>query len=566
MRDDKDQVPMMLQFLFGEAAPLAQQTGSERLMRWAEAFDRWMGKQRRNAHASTYRGSMNAWKRLLGQTGKPPWEISQGDMKDYVEWMEEEGLAPATINYQLSKISSFYRWCSQEQIDAESGAGFNPTEGVARPKVRHYANAKVLSQEEVRAFLAVLKLDEAVLSKRDYAFFLARLRLGVALKALQQLQWRQIETDEQGAWVKWSADKERTRLLEDVHQAIVDYLVASGRLEGIRGEAYIFAPQVDPLNREATGTREDWDEGRFLGSEQIKVILKRYGQLVGIPEEKLTLPALRHTAAMLRLEAGDSMADMQIFLDGPSLEVTKNYLRSLPSPATEEGLVDVEKEPPELPERKSHRWKSWERMTHGMRVIRQPPEEVAAVLAENIRGIGDEIEGLRVLGRELLEMQERASDPSEVALLAEAYTLAATRLGEMIKAQERLENKSEGGGQNEGILEWYVRMQRSHGREIDMETAKSEVLANLGELESEVRRATEEVAGVRLMLRRLFCLAMETEDVRERVKLAGIYGNGCNRLVRLLKGEGSDQDAVKAAFRGTFDRALLETQKELNLK
>jgi integrase len=564
--NDNDQVPMMLQFLFGEAAPLAQQAGSERLSRWARAFDEWMEERRLNAHASTYRGSMTAWKRLLERIEKPPWKITQSDMKGYVEGLQEGGLAPATIKYELSMISSFYRWCSQEEIDAECGEGFNPTEGVPRPKVRHYANAKVLSREEVRALLAVLKLDEAILSKRDYALFLARLRLGVALKALQQVQWGQIEKDEQGTWVKWTADKERTRLPEDVHQAILDYLVASGRLEGMREEAYIFAPQVDPLKREVSGKKEDWEEGRFLGSGQISAILKKYGKLVGIPEEKLTLPALRHTAAMLRLEAGDSMEEMQAFLGTPLLKTTQSYLRALPPPQAAEGLIDVEKEPPDLPERKPHKWKPWERMTHGMRVIRQPPEEVAAVLAENIRGLGDEIEGLRVLGRELLDMQERTAGSLEVALLSEAYTQVAARLGEMIQAEGHLEKRTEGDRWNEDFLDLLVRLYKYHGIETDKETVRESVLARCSKTGSGARRVTEEVAGVRLMLRRVFCLAMETEDVRERVKLAGIYGSGCHRLVRLLKGRGNDQEVLYAYLNQLLDDAIGELTIELELE
>jgi hypothetical protein len=40
--------------------------------------------------------------------------------------------------------------------------------------------------------------DNSALSRRDYAFFLARLCLGAPLRNLQQLHWAQIKQDEGG--------------------------------------------------------------------------------------------------------------------------------------------------------------------------------------------------------------------------------------------------------------------------------------------------------------------------------------------------------------------------------
>ena len=37
------EIPMMMQFLFGEAAEAAQRGASRRLKRWEAAFDGWLG-------------------------------------------------------------------------------------------------------------------------------------------------------------------------------------------------------------------------------------------------------------------------------------------------------------------------------------------------------------------------------------------------------------------------------------------------------------------------------------------------------------------------------------------
>ncbi len=85
-------------------------------------------------------------------------------------------------------ISNLYRWCSQRKIDPENWQGVNPTKGFVRSPTRPYVNAKILNLEEAQALLAILKFDDAILTRRDYAFLPARLRLGVPLKKLQALQ------------------------------------------------------------------------------------------------------------------------------------------------------------------------------------------------------------------------------------------------------------------------------------------------------------------------------------------------------------------------------------------
>ncbi|HEX6303806.1 MAG TPA: phage integrase N-terminal SAM-like domain-containing protein, partial [Anaerolineales bacterium] len=186
-------IPFLLSFLYGEKVSMGRDEVSERLLRWCQAFDDWLAARKRDCHPLTFKNSRFAWKQLLSQVGKPPWKISPADMCSYVEWLQDKGRAPGTIRQHLGAISTFYTWCSERGVDPQCEPGFDPVKGVKRPKVRRYANAQVLNREEACALLAVLKLDDYILTKRDYAFFLARLRMGVAVKELLALQWRDIE-------------------------------------------------------------------------------------------------------------------------------------------------------------------------------------------------------------------------------------------------------------------------------------------------------------------------------------------------------------------------------------
>jgi site-specific recombinase XerD len=193
--EEINKAPMLLEFLFGEAAETAQRGASPRLMRWGEAFDEWMAEQGRRCKPSTSKQAKITWRRLLGESGVMPWELGQKDIEQHAAWMAAENYAATTISSALGIIASFYRWCDERQIDPECEAGFNPAAGVKRPKIQHYARPKLLSKGEVGALLGILEQDDSALGKRDYAFILARLRMGVALKTLQQLQWGQIERD-----------------------------------------------------------------------------------------------------------------------------------------------------------------------------------------------------------------------------------------------------------------------------------------------------------------------------------------------------------------------------------
>jgi hypothetical protein len=75
--------------------------------------------------------------------------------------------------------------------------------------------------------------------------------------------------------------------------------------------------------------------------------------------------------------------------------------------------------------------------THGFHLKQQPPEEVAAMLAEQEKGLGEEIEGLRQLGPLLLEWQAQPVSGRELEGLMGAYTQAA-RNGELLTCEQEL--------------------------------------------------------------------------------------------------------------------------------
>jgi integrase len=561
---DQDAIPTLLAFLFGEHAALARQGASARLLLWCTAFDDWLAERRRKYCRNACTSAANAWRQLLGRLRKAPWEITPADLKDHVCWLEGLGRAPDTIRGVLAGLSGFYAWCDSQRVDPLCAPGFNPAAAVPRPKAENYAKARALTPQEARRFLSLLQQDPYSLSRRDYAFFLARLHLGVPLHELMHLKWGQIRSDSAGAWVDWDSPRPAQLLPPAVWQAILDYLEASGRLLGISPTAFIFAPLVYGLVEGATGQAADWNEARCISNTQIERILKIYGRLAGIPEKKLTLVALRHTAALLRLEAGDSAEQIQAFLGRSTVQDTRKYLRRLPplTPPSAAAQTAAEPspsaapqpavEPPPAPVSIRPRQSRWASMTHGCLSKSQPPDELAAMLADQKTGLGEEIAGLRLVARRLRAMQAETASQRELEDLLGAYGRAASQIGTLVRHEKQLARRAKNPGWAQELLA-LVGQDAGQGR-------------SNPEMQLDSQRLLEEIASLRLVLRRLFAMAQDnSQTVAGVLRLADLCGNACIRLARLLLLEGGQPGELEQELQQGISQALKEVAKELKL-
>lgn len=624
--EEEEKIPRLLEFLFGEGAERAQRGASRRLMGWSEAFEGWLGERK----ASARKQAVLTWRRLLQERGKMPWEMGQEDIEAHLAWMEAQGLAATTRANAVGIVGSFYRWCEGRGVDPECPKGFNPAAGAQRPRIERYAGARVLSRGEVEALLGILRRDATPLGKRDHAFFLMRLRMGAPLKSLLGLRWGQIEVEEregyhrehrvhgeeggrneeggekesnhrehrvhreegekkggeeEKVWVRWREGGERVEMPGEVWEAIKEWLRASGRLEKAdpafssataersactvhsvqREERFVFAPVVNLMREGDTGQAGAWAEGRAVSNDAILGSLKVYGRRAGIEEEKLTLLALRRTATRMRLEEGESVEGMQRFLDSrEEAKFTKSRLGRLARlPAEERAGVEKEAAPPE---RKPRPFQAGEGMTHGLYAHSQPAEEVLAMLKEDVQGIEDELAGLRMLERGLMEMQGRARSSKEAVRLMEAYTLTAKRLGDMIEAEKQWgRSHSEEDDFVERGLAALDRIGEATGMEGMREWAIKEALSSEDELTIGTRRVAEEIAGTRVVLRRTLKRAREAEEMGktdEYLHLTEIYSSGCNRLMRLLRTGKAERGKIAAYIRKVFDEILRGLQEE----
>lgn len=93
----------------------------------------------------------------------------------------------------------------------------------------------------------------------------------------------------------------------------------------------------------------------------------------------------------------------------------------------------------------------------------------------------------------------------------------------------------------------------------------AEALGGEPELTIFSRCLAEEIATVRYMLRNVLELARETQELPETIRLVEIYGNGCVRLVRMLKKEGSDHGRLERYLWKGIDEAIRVVNQEWEL-
>jgi hypothetical protein len=196
----------------------------------------------------------------------------------------------------------------------------------------------------------------------------------------------------------------------------------------------------------------------------------------------------------------------------------------------------------------------------------QPPEEVRAMMAEGKRGLGEEIEGLRWLERRLLRMQAECSDGRELEELMGAYGRAAARTGELVRYEKELAKRSK----TDGWVEEFEAMVKRVAEETEDEGGKTEDRGRRTEEEEEERgaagRLAEEIAALRVVLRRSFGMAMASEETKAMLRLVELYGRGCMRLARLLKLEGGAASEKEEELKRDIEEALKEAAKEMGVE
>jgi len=305
----------------------------DRRQLWSQAFNLWINSRRA---INTRRSYRKAWDLLLSFTAKLPWEIGRSDVVLWIDDLVAQGLTPETIGQRLAAISSFYTYACRTFIIVDSTGQehplhhFNPAAGVPRPRVDAYGKSTYLTVDQTRAFLRSINRS-TVQGLRDYALFLAYLATGRRNTEVRTLTYASFEKDSGRIWYRWYGKGRRRRdeCPDPVWQSIQAYLKASGRLESIQPDDYIFTAHSDHGSH-LPNVSSPADPGEQpLSMVMVGKLTKKYARRAGLDPSHITVHTLRHTAAMLRKEAGESVEAISAFLGHSNLAITQVYLHKV---------------------------------------------------------------------------------------------------------------------------------------------------------------------------------------------------------------------------------------------
>jgi integrase len=191
----------------------------------------------------------------------------------------------------------------------------NPCDKLERPRTST-PPARGLSAEEVRRLLAVV--PDTPQGLRDRAVILTLLLTGRRRAEVFRMTAGDLSFDDDVCFYSYRGKGGKTgrrELPRPALDALRAALAAFGRELGNMSPHESLWPSPAAANGE--GLRSGTFYGRF----------RCYLEKAGLPPAGLHI--LRHTAAKLRRDAGESVEDVSRFLDHSSLAVTTTYLRRL---------------------------------------------------------------------------------------------------------------------------------------------------------------------------------------------------------------------------------------------
>jgi site-specific recombinase XerD len=267
-------------------------------------------KERRSGSLRTVQSYSRMLNDFFGRVSKTPDEVISQDVFSWAYGTGLSGKTPGsiTIGARLACLSSFYRFLIRMKIVAA-----NPCDAIERPRVT-VGVPKGLSADGVQRLLAVI--PNTPVGLRDRAIILTLVFTGRRRAEVFGLKAGDLTTENGRTYYSYrgkGGKAGRRELPGPAVEAIRIWLDAAGRnLETMKADNSLWP------NRST---------GKAITSGVFYTNLRRYLSKSG--QKLVGVHALRHSAAKLRRDAGETVEQVSNFLDHSSLAVTTVYLRRL---------------------------------------------------------------------------------------------------------------------------------------------------------------------------------------------------------------------------------------------
>jgi len=286
----------------------------ESLSDWERALYAFLAeKERRSGSRRTVEGYSRMLQHFFGAVGKPPERVTSPEVFAFAHGVGLSGRQPSavTIGARMACVSSFYRFLIRMGLVAS-----NPCDQLERPRVSP-SPPRGLTAEDIRRLLAAI--PNTPVGLRDRAIILTLTLTGRRRSEVLGLKRGDISCENGTAYYTYrgkGGKRAKRELPRPAYEAIERALEAWGRsLAGMDPAESLWPSGSHAANGHGLTS------GTFYGN------LRRYLRNAGLPPAGVHI--LRHSAAKLRRDAGESVEEVSQFLDHSSLAVTTVYLRRL---------------------------------------------------------------------------------------------------------------------------------------------------------------------------------------------------------------------------------------------
>ena len=260
------------------------------------------------------RRTVESYSRMLwpffAERSLTPDRVKPADVLAWVHGIGRSGRTPSstTVGARIACLSSFYRFLIRMGL-----AVSNPCDAVERPRSVQSV-ARGYCADEVRRLLAVV--PDTVAGRRDRAILLILVLTGRRRAEVIGLRAGDLSLEGETCFYAYrgkGGKRGRRELPHPAYEAIRSTLTDAGK------ELVAMAPEESLW--QAAARPEGVTSGTFYAC------FRRYLRAAGLAPTGVHV--LRHTAAKLRRDAGETIEQVSNFLDHSSLQVTSVYLRRL---------------------------------------------------------------------------------------------------------------------------------------------------------------------------------------------------------------------------------------------
>lgn len=241
---------------------------------------------------------------ITNKEEKKPNEIELADLGNFLKWINELGMTPASQARIISGLRSFYKFCRQEQISQT-----DPTALLEAPRLpKHLPDT--LSYAEIEKIISIIDLSTPE-GMRNRAIIETLYSCGLRVSELVNLKLSCLYFDAGYVRITGKGDKER---LVPVGNSAMKYIKIY--LENIRVHI-----SVKPGNEDIVFLNR---RGRKLSRVMIFMIIKEAAKKAGITKN-ISPHTFRHSFATHLVEGGADLRAVQEMLGHESIITTEIY-------------------------------------------------------------------------------------------------------------------------------------------------------------------------------------------------------------------------------------------------